>query len=193
MAAQCNTYYLFDQRQKDESGAVTGWSTLKDYICSKLAWDVDQNPGELTDKFFDAYFGPASAEMRGIFDQLRLLTSYNKEHKEMSGQSTIYLSLTDEKFWPKDILEQWLNLYDQAEEKIAPLKETNPAQYETYLERIMREKLSTLYLFVECYSYNTSAEKIDAYKAEFKEWADKFHITKVHESTDISNLYNKWF
>ena len=80
-----------------------------------------------------------------------------------------------------------------AEEKIAPFKDSNPELYEAYLDHIMREKLSTLYLFIECYSYNTSAELIDAYKAEFKEWADKFHIVKVYESHDISNLYDKWF
>ena len=192
MAVQCNTYYLFDQRQKDEMGAVTGWSALKDYICSKLAWDVEQNPEELTDKFFEGYFGPAAPEMREIFDQLRLLTSYNKEHKELGGNATIYLSLTDENYWPKDVLQQWLELYDRAEEKIAPLKETNSALYESYLNHIKIEKLSTLYLIVECYSYNTSAELIDSYKAEFKEWADKFSIAHVHESTSISNLYDKW-
>ncbi len=192
MAAQCNAYYLFDQRQKDESGAITGWSTLKDYICSKLAWDVDQNPGELIDKFFNAYFGPAAPEMREIFDQMRLLTSYNKDHKELGGQATIYLQLTDETYWPKDVLRQWLESYEKAEAKIAPLKDKNPLLYQSYLEHIQKEKISTLYLFVECYSYNTSVELIDAYKAEFKKLADKFSITKVWESTDISNLYDKW-
>jgi hypothetical protein len=192
VAAQNNVYYLFDQRQTDERGALTGWSTLKDYICSKLAWDVEQNPAELTDKFFEGYFGPAAPEMREIFDQMRLLTSYNQEHNELGGYSTIYLALTDEKFWPKDILKQWLDGYDRAEAKIESLKETNPALYQSYLERIAMEKLSTLYLFVECYSYNTSAELIDAYKAEFKQWADKFGIIKVYESHDISILYDKW-
>lgn len=193
MAAECNAYYLFDQRQKDETGALTGWSILKDYVCSKLMWDVDQNPAELIDKFFEGYFGPAAPEMREVFDQLRLLTEYNKEHQEMSGNSTIYLSLTDEKYWPKDILKQWLDCYDQAEAKIEPLKETDPDLYQSYLERIATEKLSTLYLFIECYSYNTSTELIDAYKAEFKQWADYFGNTKVYESSDISNLYDKWF
>lgn len=193
VAAEYNTFYLFDQRQTDESGAITGWSTLKDYICSKLAWDVNENPEELTDKFFNAYFGPASSEMRQIFDQMRLLTSYNKEHKELGGSASIYLTLTNEKFWPKDILKQWLDLYDLAVEKIEPFKESNPELYESYLEHIMCEKLSTLYLFIECYSYNTSAELIDAYKAEFKEWADRFHIVKVYEGNDISSLYDKWF
>lgn len=193
LAKECNAYYLFDQRQTDERVTITGWSILKDYVCSKLAWDVNRNPEELIDKFFDGYFGPAAPEMREIFDQLRLLTEYNKEHQEMSGQSTIYLSLTNEKYWPKDILEQWLVKYDLAEEKIAPLKESNPALYQAYLERIQKEKLSTLYLFVECYSYNTSAALIESYKAEFKELADKFSVTKYYESHDISLLYDKWF
>lgn len=193
MAVQCNAYYLFDQRQTDESVTVTGWSTLKDYLCSKLSWDADQNPEELIDKFFEGYFGPAAPEMREIFDQLRILTEYNKEHKEMSGSSTIYLSLTDEKFWPKDILQQWMEGYDRAEEKIEPLKESNPELYQAYLERIQKEKLSTLYLFVECYSYNTNAALIESYKAEFKELADKFSVTKYYESHDISQLYEGWF
>ena len=193
MAADCNAYYLFDQRQTDERVTVTGWSTLKDYVCSKLSWDVDRNPEELIDRFFEGYFGPAAPEMRAVFDQLRLLTEYNKEHKEMSGSSTIYLSLTDEKYWPKDVLEQWLESYDRAEEKIAPLMETDPALYQTYLEHIQKEKLSTLYLFVECYSYNTNAALIESYKAEFKELADKLSVTKYYESHDISILYDKWF
>ncbi|MBQ8757467.1 MAG: DUF4838 domain-containing protein [Oscillospiraceae bacterium] len=193
MAAECNAYYLFDQRQVDERTTVTGWSTLKDYVCSKLGWDVDRNPEELIDKFFEGYFGPAAPEMRVIFDQLRLLTEYNKEYNEMGGNATIYLSLTDEKFWPKDVLQQWMVQYDLAVEKIAPLKESNPALYESYLEHIQKEKISTLYLLVECYSYNTSVTLIDAYKAEFKELADKLGVTKYHESSDISNLYDKWF
>ena len=192
VAAQNNVYYLFDQRQTDERGALTGWSTLKDYVCSKLSWDADRNPEELIDKFFDGYFGPAAPEMREIFDQLRLLTEYNKEHKEMSGSGTIYLRLTDEKFWPKDILQQWMVNYDRALEKIAPLQESDPALYEAYWEHIQKERISTLYLFVECYSYNTDAALIESYKAEFKELADKFSVTKVWESTDISNLYDKW-
>lgn len=193
MAAESDAYYLFDQRQTDERVTVTGWSTLKDYVCSKLSWDVDRNPEVLIDKFFEGYFGPAASEMRAIFDQLRLLTEYNKEHKELGGSATIYLSLTSETFWPKDVLEQWLEGYDRAEETIASLQESNPALYQAYLERIQKEKLSTLYLFVECYSYNTNAALIDSYKAEFKELADKLSVTKVYESHSISELYDKWF
>ena len=56
----------------------------------------------------------------------------------------------------------------------------------------MAEKLSTLYLYVECYNFNTSADIIDAYKAEFKEIADYFNISQVSEGKNISSLYDKW-
>lgn len=192
MAVDCDTYYIFNQRQTDERGVVTGWSDLKTYICNQLAWDADQDVEELINEFFEGCYGPAASDMREIFDQLRLLTTYNKEHQELGGVSTIYLKLDDEKFWPKDVLEQWLEKYESAEEKISVYEEKSPEMYAKYLDNIHREKLSVLYLLVECYSYNTSADIIDSYKTEFKEIADKFNITRVDESDSIENLYEKW-
>lgn len=192
IASDLNAFYMFDQRQTDERGVLTGWSYLKSYICSKLAWDADQDIGELIDKFFEGYFGPASSDMRAIFDQLRTLTNYNKEHNELGGDSSIYFQLASDVYWPKDVLKQWFDYYDKAEESIAGLKEDNPAMYQQYHDHIMAEKLSTLYLYVECYNFNTSADVIDAYKAEFKEIADHFNVTQVSEGKNISNLYDKW-
>jgi len=191
-AVEQNTFYIFDQRQTDESGVLTGWSTLKNYLNSQLAWDASQDMGMLIDRFFDAYFGPASSEMRVMFDQMRAFTNYHKEHSELGEGSSLYDPLPIEEFWPKDVLTQWLDCYERAEAKIAVLKEKNPALYEMYYDHIMAEKLSVLYMFVECYSYNTTEEIIASYKTEFKEIADGFNLVRVSESIEISNLYEKW-
>lgn len=188
-AVDGGTYYLFDQRQFNETGVVTGWSTLKNYMNYKLAWDIEEDVEELYDNFFDAYFGPASDDMREVFDGLRVLTNYNTANKELGGRRSIYLELVDEKYWPKDVLEKWLDCFERAEAKIADLKEKNPSQYEMYRNHINGEKLSVLYLFVQCYSYNTSAEVIDAYRTEFKEIADSFGLTYLAETQTISGFY----
>ena len=192
LAAECNAYYIFDQRQVEERNVVTGWSALKSYLCSQLAWDSSQDVTELTNKFFDAYFGPASSEMREIFEQLRVLTNYNIENNELGGHPSIYLLIGTEEYWPKDILKKWLDCYAEAEDKIMTLKEKNPELYEMYSDHIKGEKLSALYLFIECYSYNTSTELLDAYKAEFKEIADSFGSKWYAEDVGISELYDKW-
>lgn len=183
------TYYLFDQRQFNETGVVTGWSALKNYMNYKLAWDIEENVEELYDNFFDGYFGPASDDMREVFDGLRVLTNYNKENKNLGGRRSIYLEILDEEYWPKDVLEQWLNCFESAETKIADLKEKNPSQYEMYRDHINGEKLSVLYLFIQCYSYNTSEEVIDAYKTEFKQLAESFGLTYQAENQTISDFY----
>ena len=192
LAKECNAFYMFDQRQTDERGVLTGWSYLKTYLCSKLAWNADQDVGELTDKFFEGYFGPAADDMREVFDQMRTLTNYNKKHNGLGGDSSIYHQVVSDTYWPKDVLVRWLDCYEKAEKSIANLQEENPKLYQQYLDHIWAEKLSTLYLYVECYNFNTSVDVIDAYKAEFKEIADHFNITQVSEGKNISNLYDKW-
>lgn len=191
-AVESDAYYMFDQRQHDESGVLTGWSNLKSYLNYKLAWDVEEDVAELTDKFFDAYFGPASDKMREVFNELRVLTNYQKENKELGGSRSLNLHIVSEEYWPKDVLERWLDCFDEAEDMIDVLKEKNQKQYKLYRDHINGEKLSVLYLFVECYSYNTSEDVINAHKSEFKELGNYFGLTNLDEATSISELYSKW-
>jgi len=191
-AAESQAVYLFDLRQHDEKGYATGWSNLKNYLNYKLAWDCEADVAALTDKFFKNYFGLAAEEMRGMFDSMRLLTNYNKDNNGLGGIRSLYQFIIDEKFWPKSILKSWLDACDAALEKISPLKEVDAAEWRKFADRIEGEKVSPLYLFVECYSYNTPSEIIGEYKTQFKTIADRLKITKYAEGSDISTLYSKW-
>lgn len=191
-AVEKGAKYLFDLRQHNETGVVTGWGALMDYLDYKLAWDAGQDVDTLVNKFFDGYFGPAAEEMKTCYQQLRTLTAFNKEHKELGGTRSLYMELVKEEFWPKDILEGWIAASEKAKEKIASLEESNPEQYELYRKHIDGEKLSFVYLFIECYSYNTSEDIINAYKLEFKRIADEQHLSRASENNDLSELYAKW-
>lgn len=191
-AVENGTQFLFDQRSHNELGFVTGWSNLKSYLGSKLAWDVDADVPALIDAFFEGYFGPAADDMRNFYDEMRTLTEYNIENNELSELRSIYKEVSVEKYWPKDVLKSWLAYCESAEEKILSLKEKNPSQYEMYHEHIIGEKLSVLYLFIECYSYNTSEDVINSYKAEFQEIASSLDISMASESAALSELYASW-
>lgn len=189
LAAQHDAVYLFDQRQHDEGGFVTGWSNLKSYLSSKLSWNASEDSAVLTDKFFDGYFGPAATDMRKVFDGLNALTATNRASNGLGGRSSVYQTVAIAKFWPQDTLDDWLGWFDDAEAKIADLKTTNPTQYELYKKHIDGEKLSVLYLYVECYG---SSVDVSAYKAEFKEIADSLGLTRYREGGNISVLYSNW-
>lgn len=191
-AVDCGAKYLFDLRQHNETGAVTGWSNLKSYLYYKLAWDVNADMSTLMNQFFDGYFGPASEKMRQFFDEFRTLTKFNLDNNEVGGKRTLYYEIVQETFWPKDILQKWIDTCNEAEKSIEKLKDTDYEKYQMYLDHINTEKLSVLYLFVECYSYNTSEDVINEYKAEFKKIADSFNLTQAAENTTISEVYTKW-
>ncbi len=193
-AKEVKTRWIFDQAQWNEYGFSTGWSNLKSYINAKLAWDADADIDGLINDFFKTYFGPAEAEMKEIFAQLRVLSEYNKENQALGGLRSIYQDVMQEKFWPKNLLSSWLELYDKALAKIEPLKETNPVVYRRYYKHIAGERLSVYYLFISLYSYNTDETVIKSYQTQFKTDAEFCGVTLSAESTSaiIDALFKQW-
>ena len=193
-AKEVKTRWIFDQAQWNEYGFSTGWSNLKSYINAKLSWDTDEDIDKLINDFFKTYFGPAEAEMKEIFGQLRVLDEYNKKQNALGGLRSIYQNVVQEKFWPKNLLSSWLELYEKALAKIEPLKETNPVVYRRYYKHIAGERLSVYYLFVSLYSYNTDETVIRNYQTQFKADAESCGVTLFAESVSatIDSLFKQW-
>ena len=194
-AKEVKTRWIFDQAQWNEYGFSTGWSNLKSYLNAKLAWDADADIDELINDFFKTYFGPAEAEMKEIFAQFRVLSEYNKENQALGGLRSIYQDVMQEKFWPKNLLAEWISLYDKALAKIEPLKESNPVVYRRYYKHIAGERLSVYYLFVSLYTYNTDETVIKSYQRQFKADAEAFGVTLFSEnslSASIDALFKQW-
>ena len=193
VAKEINTRWIFDQAQWNEYGFSTGWSTLKSYINAKLAWDTSLDIDVLIDDFFATYFGPAENDMREIFSQMRALTTYNKVYNRLGGLRSIYQGVVYEKFWPKGVLKNWIDLLNSALEKIEPLKNSNPTVYRQYYNHIAGERLSVYYLYVSLYTYNTDVNVIDSYKTQFKSDVESLGTMLVSESSGpITNFYKSW-
>ena len=193
IANEIGTRWIFDQAQWNEYGFSTGWSTLKSYVNAKLSWDTSLDIAVLIDDFFETYFGPAEAEMREMFSQMRALTAYNKANNNYGGLRSIYQSVVTEKFWPKGVLKNWVDLCDKAIEKIEPLKSINPTLYRKYYQHIAGERLAVYYLFISLYTYNTDANVITTYQKQFKADGESLGIMLSSEgSGSITGLYKGW-
>lgn len=193
IAKEVKTRWMFDQAQWNEYGFSTGWSNLKSYINAKLSWDTTLDIDVLIDEFFTAYFGPAELEMRELFSQSRVLTTYNKEHNRLGGLRSIYQNVMSEKFWPKALLTDWIEICDSALQKIEPLQQTNPVLYRKYYKHIAGERLSFYYLFISLYTYNTSKDVIKSYQTQFKADCESCGLSLVAESGGtVGNLFKTW-
>ncbi|MCL2751719.1 MAG: DUF4838 domain-containing protein [Firmicutes bacterium] len=191
MAKSIGAKYIFDQGQYSQ-GAATGWSVLKIYLNAKLAWNVDADMGKLINRFFDGYFGEASAEMRAFFDSYRMHSEYIKAEQGFGGIRSIYINAAQEKFFPKGVLQDWKTKIDAAIAKIEPLKTSDPERYQVLYDHIALERLSVLYLWIKLYDYNTFTDVITNFKLTFKADADRIGLTESQAGAPIELTYAAW-
>jgi hypothetical protein len=202
LAFEHNTAYIFNQSQiglsltwDQTNDHVTAWEIYKAYLQAKLAWNVNADVDELTDRFFDGYFGEASGEMREYFDDFLRHLDTLKATTDYGGARSFFQDTVAEKYYPLDVLSKWNDYIDSAIAALEPLRLTEPDRYALLYSHIANERLSVLYLIIEIYGTKApaviSAEKLLEYKLTFKE--DAINLMYYDISTfKIPALLTKW-
>ena len=163
------------------NGVSSHFDVVRAYISDKLLWDVNADVNQLTDQFFDDYFGPASDTMRQFFDEFQTRIVYNHDVLGMSGG--VYADTIKEKYYPMQLLNTWIAYCEQAFEDIAPLKETDPDLYKAYYDHIMLESLTPRYLLLKLYV--TSGESADQMIEQFVNDAMSVGMMRFSESGSL--------
>ena len=122
-------------------------------------WNVNADVNEITNKFFDNYFGPASTAMRKYFNELLAQCQAQKsvigyDANPMNGDRL------KTKFWSQSQLTTWLSYIEEAYTAIDALVETDVDRYNVLYERINRESIAIRYLKIRLYPNScTETEK----------------------------------
>lgn len=165
--ADVKMYYPEGQQWACKDTAA--WANLHVYLNAKLGWDTNCNVKELTEDFFKNFYGPAAEEMYELFMQSRAHTAYLLATNENFGGSfSCETSTTKVEFWPQNLLEQWIEMYQETYEAIEFLKEDDSKLYREYWERIATEEVSPLFIILKLYQGSLSADKLDEYRQRFK-------------------------
>ena len=173
--------YVFDQHQYNQI-AGTDWYRLKGYLSSNLQWKIDSNQGELVNKFFDNYFKDASSIMKRIFDEENTWFAYLAEKYGYTGKvSYTESNFVVEEYWPKGLLEGWIQLIDEALKKIEPYQKTDPILYEKLRDRITLESISFRYMQIHLYGLLYSEADSTMMVKTFKEDCNALGITQFRE------------
>ena len=189
---KCNATLLFDQGQYNEPGRPTAWCTLKAYLASKLAWDVNADFDQLIDNFFEGYFGPAANEMKKMFDSFRVRSVYNETYNGYGGLKSIMTDVLQVKYWPEALMRDGLQYTDNALGALEELKASDPDKYAAYSANIRLERLSPLYIMIQLYNSKITDAQTMQYKRMFYEDAQEMGITKTGEKTFIRDMYTLW-
>ncbi|MBQ7373274.1 MAG: DUF4838 domain-containing protein [Clostridia bacterium] len=186
------TKYVFDQHQFNQI-CGTDWYKLKGYLSSNLQWKIDSNQEELTDKFFKNYYKDAAVQMRQLFDEEQTWFAYLAEHKAYTGEIGYTKStLFKEDYWPRGLIENWLDLIEEAYKAIEPLKVSNPSLHKTLHDRITYESLAFRFIQIEMYSVYYSDFELQQMKASFRDDCNEFGITQYRELEDLAGYIGQF-
>lgn len=169
--------YMYTQGATDSNTSC--FSDMREYVESKLMWDIDQDYDVLVRDFMKHYYREAADDIYEYYLTVRdRLAEYHTENSDGGG---IYVNIANTKIYPYSVLRYLTKVFERAMEKIAGYETTNPDFYNILKARIMREYLSVIYLKITL----TKAELSDEEKAEMKEifktYLGYFGITKTNE------------
>ena len=172
MAYDAGVDYLFNQTIQGR----TGWTMLKHYLISQLAWNAKPTDAEWNgwlDTYFANAYGNGATAMRNWFNDW-LNDSLDAYATEDSDPALHRDMLTTANF-PKATLEQWIAYADAA---LLNLDKNDP-NYTQHYNNIILEKLSPEYLLIELYGMTAD------YAEEFVWGVDAWGITHLGESVTI--------
>lgn len=176
-----------------EGQGYTGSSSyeqLRLFILSKLYDDPYQNLDVLYDKFFENYYLDASTVMREQFESWRLLSTYNRDYLNMSGDVGAENLKSD--YYPYAMVAKWAGLMDSAYKIIEKYQDIDPTLYQKLYDRICREDICIRYILSQLYSSYLSDSDLIAMRKKFKKDATRLGLVRNSGTSYLSDLYIQW-
>ena len=173
--------YLYTQGATDTNTGC--FSNMREYIESKLMWNINLGYDELVKDFMSHYYYEAADDLYEYYATVR--DRLAEFHASNADGGSIYASIAGKNIYPYSVLRYFTTLFNQAMEKIAHYQEDDPDFYNVLKARIMREYLSVIFLKMTL----AKAEISDEEKAEMKEifmtYIGYFGITRTYEGGSL--------
>jgi hypothetical protein len=169
-----------------------GFTKLRNYLDSKVEFDVNSDYQYYVDKFFKNFYGVGGQYIQRMFEEVQAQSRYNEIVNNLSGN--IHNNrIGYPEMWPEGLIHSWLSLLDNAYDAVEQeYKVSNPALYEVYKKNIMIEELFPL--SVLCTTYADSYDEV-ALKELRKGFLENFYglDNKIHaEGRLMTEITDAW-
>lgn len=187
--ADIGVSFIMDQFVHDSR--VGCFEELRLYTMAKMMYRYDLSYNQLVSDFMTNYYKEASEAMTEYYEYYRSYLQYLQDDKAFSGSLTV--EANSAQFWPIEVCQKLVEILDKAMAEIEPLKETDVEKYNLLRDRILKEKVTPIYLmFTHYMSALTQAEK-EAYWTEINYITTKFGMTHSSEShNNVASDIETW-
>ena len=191
LSAELNCGWFYMEGHWQQSGG-SGWTALKNYVVSKLAWNVNLDINKIIDKFFDHYYADASDEMYQVFLDTRLISRMNEDR--ICRSSSVYADIDEAGFWPKNMLVNCLNIIEEGLADITYIQKTDPKKYQAIYGNIVSERVAYGYLLAEHYADDFDKDYILNLKLQTMRDANNNGISwfSTYPRVLASEVWSRW-
>ena len=176
--------YMYTQGATDTNTSC--FTTLREYVESKLMWNINDDYEVLARDFMNHYYRDAADELYDYYQTLKdRLTKYHVEQVDGGG---IYTNILNKDIYPYSVSRYFIRLFDQAMEKIAHYQDEDIDFYNLLKSRIMREYLSVIYVTMSLSKSEISEEEKAKMKEIFVTYTGYFGITKTYEGASLIDI-----
>ena len=203
-SSMVDTYYFFKQQGANIiynegqrwSENVTCFGKLKEYLDSKAQFDVTIDYETYKDKFFANYYGAAAPIMEQYYNELRQWETFIESDRENGLGGGIYEEIGDttkKHFWPRKMLEDWLDLMDKAKKEVAYLQLENPQLYALYIKHIDIERLFPQFALCMIHAESYTPSQLKELRLAFKADAEMLGCVDYREHDGkFVDLFKNW-
>lgn len=166
---------------------VSCFVEMRSYVESSLMWDLSLSYDDLVRKFMKAYYKDAADYLYQYYTIIRDRYAYyqNIVNPESGG---IYGDINTSVLWTNPVMEKIDQEFDKALSSIERYKESDPALYQTLKNRIMKERLSPIYIKMTVLPSYYSASELAQMKADFTYYVNLFKFSEVQEGSGFGDL-----
>lgn len=178
--------------------AQAGMIELRNYVHSKLMWDLSLNYNDLAYEFIEHYYGDAAEDVlemyqkqTSYYEYLRSRTPTEDEPRLSGG---LRVGIMNAKYWSFSYVDNIKNIMERAYESIKPLESKDKAQYSKYYWRIGAAYMENLLMQMELYRTNYGKE-YTYYAIDLMQSIAEYHgYTQTAEANNstLASYYEKW-
>lgn len=183
---ELEVYYIFNQGT--HQWYLPNLTELKIYVVSQLMWDSTQNINTLINDFMLNYYGDGHKALLSYFNLMNQHKNYiekNFNRKALYVRFDDYEDIANAKFWPKEVLENALKLFDKA----LALKLTDE-----YYWRVLGETMPVKYMLMLFYRNEMTINERKELISDLKNICEHFRINNIRdeEPSTMSAYFEIW-
>ncbi len=176
---------IFTQDANAQYGVSTGFSLLKGYLESKLAWDVHTDVAAATERFFKAMYGSESEEIMEIYGEVRMLLRHQIDNLGYKTEVLSTTGLEKKEYFPLLLVQSW---YERLKEAAFRLEEGGDARSAGNVEI---EMLFPLFVLVEMYEDALAPAQMRTVKSDMLSIIQEKGMTLIAEYASMNDWIGK--